>query len=164
MNEGFIFSGRTSPTPPKEGLTDIKGCTPTSIEKIGKTCEVLPKPGYVTVEPSLYAFLREIQIALKENSTLAEEILWDLLRNKKTGHKIRRQHILGPFIPDFVCLSKKVIIEVDGMIHLSQKPRDEDRTRILEDLGYDVIRFTNEDVFANPALVVKNIKNYLDNK
>jgi len=47
--------------------------------------------------------------------------MWELLRNKKTGHTIRRQHIIANFIADFVCLPKKVIIEIDGKIHLKKK-------------------------------------------
>ncbi len=46
--------------------------------------------------------------------------MWNYLRNKKTGHKIRRQHIKGRYIADFVCLRKKLVIEIDGMIHIKQ--------------------------------------------
>ena len=87
-----------------------------------------------------------------------------LLRNKKTGYTIRRQHIIDNFIVDFVCLPKKVIIEIDGEIHLKQKEQDELRTLTLNEKGYKVIRFKNEDVFTNAELVVSKIKEVLDNR
>ena len=91
-------------------------------------------------------------------------MIWECLRNKKTGHNIRRQHIIGNFITDFVCLPKKLIIEIDGKIHLKQKEYDELRTFRLNELGFEVIRFTNEQVFNNPELVVSKIKEELDGK
>jgi very-short-patch-repair endonuclease len=102
--------------------------------------------------------------SLKNNPTDAEKLIWEYLRNKKTGHKIRRQHIIDDFITDFVCLSKKVVIEIDGKIHLNQKEYDVLRTLRLNELGYDVIRFTNEEVFANPQFVFSRIKENLDSK
>ncbi len=101
---------------------------------------------------------------LKDNPTEAEKTIWEYLRNKKTGHKIRRQHIIDDFITDFVCLAKKVVIEIDGKIHLKQKEYDELRTAILNELGYGVVRFTNEEVFANPEVVANKIKTILDKK
>jgi very-short-patch-repair endonuclease len=86
------------------------------------------------------------------------------LRNKKTGHKIRRQHVIDNFITDFVCLPKKVIIEIDGGIHLEQKEQDELRTITLNEKGYKVIRFTNEEVFTDAELVAQKIKEILDNR
>jgi len=120
------------------------------------------KLGYVTANPGNYIFIKEVRDILKENPTKAEELIWEYLRNKKTGHKIRRQHIISDFITDFVCLRKKVVIEIDGDIHLQQLERDEMRTQILNDLGYKVVRFPNEEVFANIELVVKMIKDILD--
>jgi leucyl-tRNA synthetase len=100
---------------------------------------------------------------LKRNPTQAEKIMWEHLRDKKTGYKIRRQHIIENFVTDFVCLTKKVVIEIDGKIHLKQKEYDEYRSNRLNDLGYDTIRFTNEEVFANATLVTQKIKDFLDN-
>ncbi len=135
---GLTFtSEKASPTPPGEGLS---------------------KPGYMTANPKNYIFIKEMRNALKENPTEAEKIMWEYLRNKKTGYKIRRQHIIDDFITDFVCLSKKIVIEIDGKIHLNQKEYDELRTLRLNELGYEVIRFTNEEVFANPEIIANNIK------
>lgn len=122
------------------------------------------KPGYVTANPDTYVYIKEIRDELKNNPTKAEKIMWEYYRNKQTGHKIRRQHIIENFIPDFVCLRKKTIIEIDGKIHLKQKIQDELRTQRLNQLGYEVIRFTNEEVFKNPVLVAQKTKEFLDNR
>jgi very-short-patch-repair endonuclease len=118
--------------------------------------------GYVTADPAKYKFIKEMRTALKDNPTRAEALIWQHLRNKKTGFKIRRQHIIDGFISDFVCLSKKVVIEIDGKIHLQQKEYDELRTNRLSELGYEVIRFTSEEVFSTPELVAKRIKEHLE--
>ena len=126
--------------------------------------EGLSQPGYVTANPKTYKLIKEMRDSLKDNPTEAEKVMWEYLRNKKTGYKIRRQHIIDNFITDFVCLSKKVVIEIDGKIHLKQKEYDELRTAKLTELDYEVIRFTNEDVFTNPELVASKIKQKLDTK
>ncbi len=149
---GLTF-GETSPTPPKEGLlTD------------GNITEGVLKPGYITANAKNYVLIKEMRDTLKGNPTKAEKIMWEHLRNKKTGYKIRRQHIIDDFITDFVCLSMKVVIEIDGKIHLQQKEYDELRTAKLNELGFEVIRFTNEEVYANPELVALKVKEKLDHK
>ncbi len=121
------------------------------------------KPGYITANPDTYRLIKEVRNSLKANPTEAEKVLWKYVRNKKTGHKIRRQHIIDNFITDFVCLSKKLVIEVDGKIHEQQNEHDELRTLKFKDMGYQVIRFKNEEVFKNPKKVTEEIKQVLDN-
>jgi len=121
-------------------------------------------PAYVTANLLNYRFLKEIRKGLKENQTDAEKVMWGYLRNKQTGYRIRRQHVVDNFIPDFVCLSKKVVIEIDGGIHLQQKEFDALRTNTLNEKGYKVIRFTNEEVFASPESVASKIKEILDSR
>jgi very-short-patch-repair endonuclease len=120
------------------------------------------KPGYITANPKNYLLIKEIRDSLKNNPTQAEKLLWLYLKNKKTGYKIRRQHIIDDFIVDFVCLNKKVVIEVDGKIHLNQKEYDELRTARLNELEFRVIRFENEEVFLNPDKVANQIKFILE--
>jgi leucyl-tRNA synthetase len=100
---------------------------------------------------------------MRKEPTEAESILWDLLRAKKTGYKFRRQHSVDRFIPDFVCLEKKLIVEVDGDYHLSEEQivLDNARTEILENLGYKIIRFSNKDVKSSPHFIVEKIKSEL---
>ena len=103
---------------------------------------------------------------MRSHQTEAENVLWQKLRAAGTGHKIRRQHIVDTFIVDFVSLDKGVVIEIDGGIHNSaeQKEYDEIRTQILEDNGFEVIRFSNDEVLQNLSSVVQKIKVCLDNK
>jgi very-short-patch-repair endonuclease len=119
-------------------------------------------PRYQTANSKTYRFTNEFKDTLRKNPTEAEKIMWELLRNKKTGHKIRRQHIIDSFIADFVCLTKKLVIEIDGKIHLQQKEYDALRTERLNELGFQVIRFTNEEVISDSSVVVMKIKETLD--
>jgi len=84
---------------------------------------------------------------LRSNQTEAEKQLWKVLRAKRFQHlKFRRQVEIGPYIVDFVCHGKNVIIEVDGGQHASQQGADEIRTQFLESEGYRVLRFWNNEV------------------
>ena len=101
---------------------------------------------------------------MRHELTKAEDVLWECIRNRKIDYKIRRQHIVNGFIADFICIEKKVIIEVDGGIHetTEQKEHDKFRTEVLNNNGLLVIRFTNEEVLENPYEVAKKIKFELD--
>jgi very-short-patch-repair endonuclease len=95
---------------------------------------------------------------LRRNVTDAERRLWSRLRrNQLNGHHFRRQVPIGRYVADFVCAQKKLIIEVDGGQHAVQKAADEIRTRYLEDRGYRVLRFWNNDVLGNTDGVVETI-------
>lgn len=158
-------SVQTSPTPPEVGLANAKIKNVAEYRNLDETSylkEKNDKPGYNTANEWSYPFIKEVRDTLKDNPTKAEKIIWEFLRNKKTGHKIRRQHIIDNFTADFVCIPKRVVIEIDGKIHLLQPDSDELRTQRLNDLGFEVIRFTNEAVYADPELVAEKIKQYLD--
>ena len=84
---------------------------------------------------------------LRREMTPAEKLLWSRLRNKRLdGLKFRRQHPLGPFIADFYCAARRLVVEIDGDIHDLQPERDAVRTEQFEQYGYRVIRFRNEQV------------------
>ena len=93
--------------------------------------------------------IRTRAIELRKEPTPAEAKLWSRIRNDRLGVNFRRQHAIGNFIPDFVCIEKKLIIELDGSQHLEQEEYDEERTKYLESQGYKVIRFWNHDVMNN---------------
>ena len=99
-------------------------------------------------DPLMYKALKEFALNHRKDATLAEDILWDKLRSKKEGYKFRRQHIIGSFIADFVSLKKGLVIEVDGNYHQlpEMKISDEERTEALNKLGFQVIRFTNDEI------------------
>jgi very-short-patch-repair endonuclease len=73
------------------------------------------------------------------------------------GVKFRRQHPVGPFVLDFYCPERKLVVELDGAVHDAQLDRDNARTDQLADYGYRVLRFRNEDVFTNLDSVVRQI-------
>ncbi|MFM9838954.1 MAG: leucine--tRNA ligase [Cyclobacteriaceae bacterium] len=120
--------------------------------------------GFETSEKRYWKYLKEFSKENRQNPTEEEEILWQELRNSKLGHKIRRQHTIGVFIADFVCLDKKLVIEVDGGYHQSNKEFDEARTEFLNDEGFKVIRFANDEVKTKLKSVLSEIKSALDSK
>jgi very-short-patch-repair endonuclease len=87
---------------------------------------------------------------LRKNATDAERLLWHQLRFWQVdGFKFRRQQPLGPYIVDFVCLQKKLIIEIDGGQHMEQAQYDAKRDAWLRDQGFVILRFWNNDVLKN---------------
>ena len=103
-------------------------------------------------------------IELRKESTPAERKLWAVIRNDQLGVNFRRQHAVGNYIPDFVCIEKKLIIELDGSQHLEQEEYDNERTKYLESLGYKVIRFWNNDVTNNIDGVILAIIYAMENE
>ena len=101
-------------------------------------------------------------IALRKELTPAERKLWAVIRNDQLGVNFRRQHAIGNYIPDFVCIEKKLIIELDGSQHIEQEEYDKERTQYLESQGYKVIRFWNNEVMNNIEGVSLAIMNALE--
>lgn len=114
-----------------------------------------------TADPEMYGAMKKFAREMRyEKSTPAEAILWEALSNKKLeGYKFRRQHIIGPYIADFLCLRHRLIIELDGLIHqrLENKKSDEERTKWLRAQGFKVIRFRNEEIEKNLDKVLSQI-------
>ncbi len=121
-------------------------------------------PEWYTANPYTFKLLKESQQAKRTSLTTAEEILWEYLKDKKMGVKIRSHHLIDNYAPDFVALSCKLIIEVDGEIHKYQKEEDEKRTRELNEKGFKIIRFTNDDIFNDILMVLKIIKTEIENR
>ena len=103
-------------------------------------------------------------IELRKELTLAERKLWAHIRNDQLGVNFRRQHAIGNYIPDFVCLEKKLIVELDGSQHLEHEEYDQTRTKYLESLGYKVIRFWNNDAMNNTDGVILAIIHAMDDE
>lgn len=96
---------------------------------------------------------------LRKDPTEAEKHLWDHLRRRRLdGFRFRRQVPLGPYIVDFACFSKRIIVEVDGGQHAIHQDEDQIRTAKLEGYGYRVMRFWNNDVLANTDGVLETIR------
>ena len=114
--------------------------------------------------PDRYNLLRAFSRENRKHQTLAEYYLWEHLRNKQMGVDFRRQHIISDYIADFVCLDRMLVVEVDGAYHAEREQAEDDevRTEHLEQLGFRVIRFNNEDVLYALDSVLKSIKNELE--
>lgn len=126
------------------------------------------KQNWETANPVLYNLLKEKAKEMRNKPTDAEKMLWNVLSNKKVdGFKFRRQHIIGEYIVDFVCLDKRLIIEVDGSIHKlpEQKAHDETRTDWLQSKGFKVIRISNNqiltDLFTTTEFIRKELQESL---
>jgi leucyl-tRNA synthetase len=129
----------------------------------GLTLNPSPKErGMETADKKVWHILKEFGRDNRKNQTEAETIIWNEVRDSKLGYKIRRQHAIGTFIADFVCLDKALVIEIDGDYHEQQKEYDEARTAFLESEGFSVIRFTNDDVTKKLGDVLTTIKNKLN--
>ena len=113
--------------------------------------------GYYSTDTLHFRSLHEKAIEMRNNPTEAEQKLWHALKGDKTSFHFRQQHIIGPFIVDFVCLSHSLVVEVDGDIHDLQKERDAERSEMLRTLGFQVLRFSNKEVLKNTASVVHKI-------
>ena len=121
---------------------------------------------YNTASPDRYILLKAFAHKNKQFPTEAESLLWKYIRARQLTVKFNRQHIIGDYIVDFVCIEKKLVVEVDGCYHseYEQIEKDEFRTERLNEMGFTVIRFSNEEVLGNILGVVNKIKTNCQNK
>jgi very-short-patch-repair endonuclease len=104
------------------------------------------------------SYLIDRRKKLRNNPTNAETVLWRYLKNSQLlNRKFRRQHSIKNYIVDFYCVSERVVVELDGDIHLvgNNPEYDKIRNEFLENMGIKVLRFRNNEV-------LKNIDNILD--
>lgn len=100
---------------------------------------------------------------LRGRQTDVENKLWSRLRARQVGGaKFRRQHPLGPFIADFCCVERGLVIELDGGHHTDQVITDAQRSKFIEQSGYRVLRIWNNDVIENLQGVLEKICQELD--
>ncbi len=137
-------------------------------EVFGSPTQTLPKREgenscYQTADPILYGLLKDFATENRQKATDAEVALWNSLRDNRLRYKFRRQHIIDKYIADFVCLEKQLVIEVDGAYHaeIGQIEYDKDRTTRLNELGFKVIRLTNEEIITNLEESLTKIKETL---
>ena len=130
---------------PLANLTDWVNLTPNPSPKERGTQDPAPY-GYLNSNAAewekTFAFAKQN----RKDATVEEDIIWQEIRNRKiAGFKFRRQHPIAGYIPDFVCLEKKLIIEIDGQYHNDeeQKLYDIARETWLKEVGFSMIRFTN---------------------
>ncbi len=127
---------------------------------LGKSIE---REMYFGAKPELFARAE----LMRKKSTEAETILWKCLKKMRSeGFIFRRQHPIDIFIADFYCHRLKLVIEVDGGVHLNEEAKqyDDGRTGELERFGITVIRFTNDQVINNRDFVVKQIQDIINDQ
>ncbi|MCD8407782.1 DUF559 domain-containing protein [Tenacibaculum dicentrarchi] len=112
-----------------------------------------------------YKLIKEIAFKRKNRTSKAERALWEVLKNKQTGFKFRRYYLIEDFLIDFICLEKKLIIEVIGKYHTTEKQQEAMnlRTEILTAFGYKVVRLDENQILNSPENTLKNkLENILD--
>ncbi|MFH1336921.1 MAG: endonuclease domain-containing protein [Candidatus Zixiibacteriota bacterium] len=103
--------------------------------------------------------LTQIAKKLRKKSTHAERLLWRHLKAKQLeGYKFRRQEPIGNYIVDFICFEKRIVIELDGSQHQTEKDKDRKREQWLKRQGFKVLRFWNNEVLNNMEGVYQVIK------
>ena len=119
--------------------------------------------GFKTANPLSYSLLKDFAIENRKHPTQAESVLWEMVKGKQLGVVFKRQHIIGDYIADFYCPKAKLVIELDGGYHQlpNQQVSDAERTQWLEEHGYKVVRFTNEEVIGNTEQTLNQIKRYI---
>ncbi len=140
----FSLADFIKPSPSPTGISNLEDTAKAHSQREGEKSF-----GYQTADPSTYNLLKEFSEKHRKYPTPAEDVFWNVVQSKKLeGFKFSRQHIIGNYITDFVCLKKNLIVEIDGLIHQlpENKTSDEERTTWLNTKGFTVIRFTNEEV------------------
>ena len=112
------------------------------------------------------ATMEIFQIAerLRRDMTASEKIIWDRVCKNQLGVRIRRQHPVWKFIADFYCHEVKLVIEIDGGIHLHPENKEYDISRdiILKEFQIEILRFSNKEVTNEPDLVIEKIKRTIE--
>ncbi|TDL99937.1 MAG: leucine--tRNA ligase [Flavobacteriaceae bacterium] len=135
--------------------------TPTPSQGGGEETSLISDPKYLTGDTSIAKDLLLHAKKMRKEPTLSEAILWDNLRRERLDVRFRRQHLIGRYIVDFVCLEKRLIIEVDGEYHNSKEQIELDKERTLEleqKHDFKVIRFSNEEVNKKISEVLNKIE------
>ncbi len=103
---------------------------------------------------------KEFSRHLRQTQNTYEDLLWQLLRNRRRCHKkFRRQHPIGPYTADFYCAEERLVIEIDGTNHFTEQGKryDADRDRFMKSQGIRVLRFTGKQVELETDLVLSEI-------
>ena len=99
---------------------------------------------------------------LRKSLTDAERKLWQRLRGAQLGVKFRRQHPFENYVLDFICIERRLVIEVDGSQHAEEQEHDEKRSKRLHQAGFTVLRFWNNEVLIETDAVVQAIWDVLN--
>jgi very-short-patch-repair endonuclease len=116
-----------------------------------------------TADTIEYELLKSHSKAKRSNQTEAESVFWQIAKGSGLGQKCRRQYIIGEYIVDFFFRQSMLIVEIDGGYHFTEEQQKEDITRQnwLEQKGYKVLRFTNEQVLYDTDNMINELKKHL---
>jgi very-short-patch-repair endonuclease len=115
-----------------------------------------------TAERELQSAKRTQARRMRRDPVYVERLFWTHIRDRKlAGFKFKRQHPIGSYIADFVCLEQKLIVELDGGIHRLKAESDAVRDAVLQTQGYRVLRFTNAEVLGDVPTVLMIIRHAL---
>lgn len=162
--QGLLASPKSSPVRRENGSQEGVIDTLTGIDlplNAGKKSIKIVDGGYREMaDPINYSLLKEKVKEMRKNPTEAENAFWQLATSGVFDGKFRRQHVIGDYIVDFVCLAKKLIVEIDGGYHdeVQQQIDDNLRSTELKDHGFAILRLQNEEVIGNPDEVIRKVK------
>ncbi|MSR78821.1 MAG: DUF559 domain-containing protein [Candidatus Taylorbacteria bacterium] len=108
--------------------------------------------------------LKILSRQLRNNCTLGEVLLWKEIKGKKLGYQFMRQKPIADYIVDFYCSPLGLAIEIDGISHDTKVTEDNQRQKEIEKLGIDFLRFAERDVKENLDSVIREIKDFINQK
>ena len=127
----------------------------------GKNVPNLEDGGYrETADSANYRLLKENALRMRKEPTDGEKAFWEMAKSGAFDSKFRRQHIIGDYIVDFVCLEKHLVVEIDGGYHQEEPQQivDNLRSTELKNHGLAILRLSNEEVIGNPQEVIRKVK------
>jgi isoleucyl-tRNA synthetase/very-short-patch-repair endonuclease len=117
---------------------------------------------FSSTTPARWKVLTEFARSMRKEQTAGENAMWDILRDSQLDDvKFRRQHVIEEYIADFVSLEYQLVVEVDGTIHDFQPAYDQMRTELLNAVGYEVVRFSNEVAINQKYKVIDELRTIL---
>ncbi len=161
-----VMKRNPTPNPSPAGEGDMRSILAGDSENLGEG-ERTDREGFhgtwfQTTSPERWKILKDFARGMRKNQTSGEAAMWDILRDKQLDEvKFRRQHAIEEFIADFVSLEYRLVVEVDGTMHDFQPEYDEMRTELLHAVGFEVVRFTNEEVLNNRYKTIDRLRDIL---
>ncbi len=104
---------------------------------------------------------KEKRRILRKNKTFEEDLVWNIIRNNKLGVKFRRQVSIGPYVADFYCREKRLVIELDGIQHADNTDYDHSQELYFTSVGIRTLRFWNDEI-QNINVIKEKIKDFLN--
>jgi len=158
VQAGMMGSNPFNPTPnlSSAGEVDLRSGFSEGDDNLG---EGFRGDWFKTTSPERWAYLKDFARGMRKSQTAGEMAMWEILRDKQLdGVKFRRQHAIEEFIADFVSLEHRLVVEVDGTIHDFQAEHDQMRTELLKAVGFEVVRFRNEDILGHQYKVMDDLR------